>query len=187
MLGTAARRLVAALNMASGRVNGSLAAVVPGLKLALWCGIAGCAFFFSDGSWANYSLSGSEGTCEGVPEDARMGIAGFGAAIIAALWSYSGATAIIVVAEEVRDPARTLPQALIGGALILIGLYLLVNAAYFFALSPDTIASIPESSSVAGAMIARIIGAGATTLMAAGLMLSTFGALHSNVLHMARF
>ena len=160
--------------------------VVTGLKVALLFAIAGCAFFFGDGSWSNYALSGAGGTCEGVPAEARMGLAGFGAAIIAALWSYSGSMAIIVVAEEVRNPARTLPRALISGTLILIGLYLLVNAAYFFALPPDTVASIPESSSVAGAVIARVVGAGASTLMAAGLMLSSFGSLHSTVLQMAR-
>jgi len=178
---------VTALNLASVRANASLVTVVTGLKVALLIGIAGCAFFFGDGSWANYELSGAGGTCEGVPADARMGLAGFGAAIIAALWSYSGAMTIISVAGEVKNPARTLPLALFGGALTLIGLYLLVNAAYFFALSPDTIASLPESSSVAGAVIARVIGAGASTLMAAGLMLSSFGALHSTVLEMARF
>ena len=178
---------VTALNLASVRVNKSLATVVTGLKVALLIGIAGCAFFFGDGSWANYALSGADGTCEGVPADARMGLAGFGAAIIAALWSYSGAMTIIVIAEEVRDPARTLPRALFSSALTLIGLYLLVNAAYFYALSPDTVASISESSSVAGTVIARVVGAGASTLMAAGLMVSSFGALHCTVLEMARF
>ena len=178
---------VTALNLASVRVNKSLATVVTGLKVALLIGIAGCAFFFGDGSWANYALSGADGTCEGVPADARMGLAGFGAAIIAAMWSYSGAITIIVIAEEVRDPARTLPRALFSSALTLIGLYVLVNAAYFYALSPDTVASIPESSSVAGTVIARVVGAGASTLMAAGLMLSSFGTLHCTVLEMARF
>lgn len=117
---------------------------------------------------------------------ARMGIAGFGAAIIAALWSYSGAMVIITVAEEVRNPARTLPRTLFSSVLVLIGLYVTVNAAYFYALSPETVASVPESSSVAGVVIARVVGAGATTLLAAGLMLSTWGALHSTVLTMAR-
>jgi len=155
---------VTVLNLASVRANGTLMTVVTGLKVALLFGIAGCAFFFGDGSWANYASSCVDGTCEGVPAEARGGLAGFGAAIIAAMWSYSGATAIIVVAEEVKDPARTLPRALSSSALILIGLYLLVNAAYFYALSPDTVASIPESSSVAGAVIARVVGAGASTL-----------------------
>jgi APA family basic amino acid/polyamine antiporter len=177
---------VTALNLASVRANGSLMTVVTGLKVVLLIGIAGCAFFFGDGSWANYALSGADGTCEGVPAGARAGPAGFGAAIVAAMWSYSGATAVIVVAEEVKDPTRTLPRALFSGALILIGLYVLVNAAYFFALPADTVASISESSSVAGAVIARVVGAAASTLMAAGLMLSSFGALHSTVLSQAR-
>ena len=177
---------VTALNLASVRANGSLMTVVTGLKVVLLIGIAGCAFFFGDGSWANYASSSAGGTCEGVPAGARAGLAGFGAAIVAAMWSYSGATAIIVVAEEVKDPTRTLPRALFSGALTLIGLYVLVNAAYFFALPADTVASISESSSVAGAVIARVVGAAASTLMAAGLMLSSFGALHSTVLSQAR-
>jgi APA family basic amino acid/polyamine antiporter len=91
-----------------------------------------------------------------------------------------------MVAEEVRNPAETLPRALACSVLILIGLYVLINAAYFYALSPQTVASIPESGSVASAVIVRAIGAGFTTLMAAGLMLSSFGSLHSSVLTMAR-
>jgi len=177
---------VTALNLASVRSNGALATVVTGLKVALIVGIAGCGFFFGDGSWVNYASTGAEGTCEGVPASARLGLTGFGAAIIAALWSYSGAAVIIMVAEEVRNPAQTLPRALASSVLVLIGLYVLINAAYFYALSPDTIASIPESTSVAGAVIARVIGAGAATLMAAGLMLCSFGSLHSSVLTMAR-
>lgn len=178
---------VTALNLASVRANGSLMTVITALKVVLLIGIAGCAFFFGDGSWANYASSSAGGSCEGVPTGARAGLAGFGAAIVAAMWSYSGATAVVVVAEEVKDPTRTLPRALFSSALILIGLYVLVNAAYFFALPADTVASISESSSVAGAVIARVVGAAASTLMAAGLMLSSFGALHSTVLHMARF
>ncbi len=178
---------VTALNLASVRSTGSLVTVVTGLKVALLIGIAGCAFFFGDGSWANYASGDAVGTCEGVPAGARAGLAGFGAAIIAALWSYSGAATIVDVAEEVRDPTRTLPRALLSSALTLIGLYVLINAAYFYALSPDTVASIPESSSVAGAVIARVVGAAASTLMAAGLMLSSFGSLHCSVLTTARY
>ena len=177
---------VTALNLASVRSNGSLVTVVTGLKVALLIGIAVCAFFFGDGSWANYASSGASGSCEGVPESARLGVAGFGAAIIAALWSYSGAAVVIMVAEEVRNPARTLPRSLACSVLTLIGLYVLINAAYFYALSPEVVASIPESGSVAGAVIARVIGAGATSLMAAGLMLSSFGSLHSSMLTMPR-
>ncbi len=178
--------VVTALNLASVRSNGSLVTVVTVLKVALLIGIAASAFFFGDGSWANYASSSAGGSCEGVPESARLGVSGFGAAMIAALWSYSGAAVVIMVAEEVRNPARTLPRSLACSVLTLIGLYVLINAAYFYALSPEAIASIPESGSVASAVVARVIGASATTLMAAGLMLSTFGSLHSSMLTMPR-
>jgi APA family basic amino acid/polyamine antiporter len=69
---------------------------------------------------------------------------------------------------------------------MIIGLYVLINAAYFYALTPEKIASLPESVSVAGAVMARVLGAGAASLMAAGLMVSSFGSLHSSLLTMAR-
>jgi APA family basic amino acid/polyamine antiporter len=49
---------------------------------------------------------------------------GFGAAIVGALWSYNGWAVVAVVAEEVRAPERTLPRALIGASVLIIGLYL---------------------------------------------------------------
>jgi len=39
---------------------------------------------------------------------------------------------------------------------------------------------------LAGAVMARVLGAGASVFMAAGLMVSSFGSLHSSVLTMAR-
>jgi APA family basic amino acid/polyamine antiporter len=178
--------VVTMLNLVSVHTNGTVATVITGLKVALLIGIAACAFFFGDGSWAHFASSSAEGSCEGVPETARLGLAGFGAAIIAALWSYSGAAAIIMVAEEVRDPSRNLPRSMIVSVTMIIGLYVLINAAYFYALTPEKIASLPESVSVAGAVMARVLGAGAASLMAAALMVSSFGSLHSSLLTMAR-
>ena len=44
-------------------------------------------------------------------------------------------------AEELRDPARTLPRALILGVLIVAATYLLVNLAYLRALGVDGLAA----------------------------------------------
>jgi APA family basic amino acid/polyamine antiporter len=91
-----------------------------------------------------------------------------------------------LIAEEVADPGRTLPRALIGGTLLLIGLYLSINAAYFYVLTPLEVASVAESSSVAGEVLVRFLGAGAASIMAIGLLISTFGAIHSTALSTAR-
>ena len=177
---------VTLLTLASMHTNGILATVITVLKVVLVAGIGVAAFVFSDGSWTHFAASGAAGACEGVPAGARVGISGFGAAVIGALWSYNGWSDISFVAEEVRKPERTLPLALIGGSVLIIGLFLLVNAGYFFALEPLAVANLPEASSVAGAVMVRMLGAGGASLLTIGMMLSTFGALHSLSLAVAR-
>jgi basic amino acid/polyamine antiporter, APA family len=174
------------LTLASMHTNGILATVITALKVLLVAGIGIAAFVFSDGSWAHFAASSAGGACEGVSDGARLGFTGFGAAVIGALWGYNGWADISFVAEEVRDPGRTLPRALIGGSLFVIGLYILVNAGYFYALEPRAVANVPEASSVAGVVIVRMLGAGGASLLTVGMMLSQFGALHSLSLSVAR-
>lgn len=178
--------LVTLLSLASMHTNGLLATVVTALKILLVAGIGIAAFAFSDGSWHHFAASGAHGACAGVAAETRLGITGFGAAVVAALWGYNGWADVACVAEEVRNPGHTLPRALIGGSILIIGLYLLINAGYFYALSPVDIANVPEASSVARAVMVRMLGAGGTSLLAAGMMVSTFGALHSICLAASR-
>jgi basic amino acid/polyamine antiporter, APA family len=177
---------VTLLTLASMHTNGMLATVITALKVVLVAGIGVAAFVFSNGSWAHFAASGAAGVCEGVSAGARLGVTGFGAAVIGALWGYNGWADISFVAEEVRDPERTVPRALIGGSVLIIGLYLLVNAGYFYALEPKTVASVPEASSVARVVMLRMLGAGGASMLTIGMMLSTFGALHSLSLSVAR-
>lgn len=177
---------VTLLTLASMHTNGLLATVVTALKVLLVAGIGVAAFLFSDGSWSHYAASAASGACDGVAAGARFGVSGFGAAVVGALWSYNGWANVSFVAEEVRDPGRTLPRALIGGSVLTIGLYLLINAGYFYALEPLLVANLPEGSSVAGLVLARLLGAGGASLMTVAMMLSSFGALHSTSLAVAR-
>lgn len=177
---------VTLLTLASMHANGILATVITTLKVILVAGIGVSAFLLSDGSWAHFAASGAAGVCEGVSAGARLGLTGFGAAIIGALWSYNGWADVSFVAEEVREPARTLPRALIGGSVLIIGLYLLINAGYFYVLAPQVVANVPESASVAGVVMVRMLGAGGASLLTIGMMLSSFGALHSISLAVAR-
>jgi len=55
-------------------------------------------------------------------------------ALIPIFFAYSGWNAAAYVAEEVRDPERTLPRSLIGGALSVTGLYVLFVAAALYVL-----------------------------------------------------
>jgi APA family basic amino acid/polyamine antiporter len=81
-------------------------------------------------------------------------MAGFFAALVAALWAYDGWNNVSMVASEVRNPQRNLPRALIWGTITVIGIYLLANSAYFHVLTAGEIGSTPR---VAAEMMRRIL------------------------------
>ena len=174
--------LAAGLNLLSAKSSGQTATVLTAVKIALVLAVALGAFILADGNWGNFSLGGEAGSCEGVPEGARLGINGFGAAMLGALWGYNGWAVIAMMGGEIKNPGRTIPRALIGGTFTVIALYLFVNAAYFYVLTPAEVASVAESSSVAGEAASRYFGPGAAALMAAGLMISAYGTLHTTLL-----
>ena len=173
------------INCAAVRVSGGVASVLTGMKIVLLLGVGFGAFFYSSGDWSHLGLANTGGLCEGVPITTG-GIAGFAAAMIGALWAYDGWNNITFLAGEVKNPGRNLPLALIGGGIVVMGLYLFVNLSYFHVLTPTEIASVPASSSVAAEVVRRLLGAVAVTLMAAAMMTSSFGALHASILATAR-
>ncbi len=173
------------INCAAVRVSGGVASVLTGMKILLLLGVGFGAFFYSGGDWGNLALANTGGNCEGVPITTG-GVAGFAAAMIGALWAYDGWNNLTFLAGEVKNPGRNLPLALIGGSLVVMGLYLFVNLSYFHVLTPTEIASVPASSSVAAEVVRRLLGAAAVTLMAGAMMTSSFGALHASILATAR-
>jgi APA family basic amino acid/polyamine antiporter len=173
------------INCAAVRVSGGVASFLTGMKIVLLLGVGFGAFFYSGGNWGHLGLANSGGACEGVAITTG-GLAGFAAAMIGALWAYDGWNNITFLAGEVKNPGRNLPLALIGGGLVVMGLYLFVNLSYFHVLTPTQIASVPASSSVAAEVVRRLLGSLAVTFMAAAMMTSSFGALHASILATAR-
>ncbi|QJU60233.1 amino acid permease [Sphingomonas sp. AP4-R1] len=174
------------LASASMHANGLVVATVTVLKVVLVLSIGLAAFWVTDGSFAHFSSATTGATCANVPSTARYGIAGFGAAMTAALWAYNGWADLSFVAEEVRRPGITVPRAIIGASLLVIMLYLVVNLGYFYALGPERIAALPENASVAGALLSRLLGASGASFLIIAMMISTAGALHSTALSIAR-
>jgi APA family basic amino acid/polyamine antiporter len=171
-----------ALNLQSARSNGRTATILTLVKIALVLMVGLGAFMLADGNWGHFSLGSETGACEGVPDSTRLGISGFGAAMLGALWGYNGWAVIAAMGGEIKDPGRTIPRALIGGTLTVILLYLMVNAAYFYVLTPTEVASVSESSSVAVEAASRFFGPAAAAIMSAGLMISAYGTLHTTML-----
>jgi APA family basic amino acid/polyamine antiporter len=176
---------VALINCASVSAGGRTAVAITIAKVGLVLGVGIGAFLFAPGSWSHLADS-ARGTCEGVAASARGGIAGFGAAMLGALWAYDGWNNVAPLAGEIRDPQRNLPRAFVGGMLVVAFLYVFVNLAYFYVLTPSQVASVSTSSSVATEVLRRFLGPAAVSLTAVALMISSFGALHSSVLANSR-
>jgi len=172
----------AGLNLLSVRATGGVATCLTGIKIGLVLTIAFGAFALSDGSFDHFGMSGAAGAAHGVPEASRLGLGGFGAAMAGALWSYNGWAIITTVGGEVRDPGRILPKAMVLSTLLVLVLYLFINASYFFAMTPLEITDLPEHVSVAGSTVERFAGAGLTSLLTTGLVISAYGTLHTSLL-----
>jgi APA family basic amino acid/polyamine antiporter len=104
---------------------------------------------------------------------------GFGLAMISVLWAYEGWQYATFSAGEVISPQRNFPKAFLLGMLILIGIYLLTNVAYFVALGPEASA---KADSIAATAVGTILGANSAKLVALAVMVSTFSAANSTFL-----
>lgn len=61
-------------------------------------------------------------------------------ALQSVIYTYDGWNGVIYFSEEVREPSSNIPRALFGGALAIIGIYLLVNLALVYVLPISAIA-----------------------------------------------
>ncbi|MEX2175233.1 MAG: amino acid permease [Pirellulaceae bacterium] len=102
-----------------------------------------------------------------------------GLATIAVLWPYDGWINIAPVAEEIRNPQRNVPLALTVGMLIIIAVYLGANLSYHLMLPMDQVA---QSPAVATDVSKLLLGSAGAWVAALCVMVSTFGALNSNLL-----
>lgn len=144
------------------------------LKVVIIVGIAVAGFTYAGGSWHHFSESYSGAT---------GGFAGFMTALIAALWAYDGWNLVTTVSAEIREPQRSLPIALILGVAIVAALYMLLNAAVQYVISPAAIAASPRPASDAMLSVMGSAGAG---IVSAGMALSMLVTLNGSALTGAR-
>lgn len=92
---------------------------------------------------------------------------------------------ITFTAGEVKDPRRTIPLSLALGTLVVIGLYLLANVAYLVTLPLEAIQA-DRTDRVATLTVNTIFPGRGGAIMAAAIMVSTFGCVNGLVLAGAR-
>ncbi|MGH8162045.1 MAG: APC family permease [Gammaproteobacteria bacterium] len=162
--------LVATAQYRSVGLGAAIQNLSTGTKLIAIIGLSVVIFVFAPGGEANPLAHEAFGSANW---------AGIGIGFLAVLWAYDGWENLLTLSGEIRKPGRNLPLALIGGVLVVIVVYLLINAAYLRALPLPTLAS---STSVATDSAAAVLGRVGTSFVGALVMLSTFGSLNGSVL-----
>src|SRR4051812_37178891 len=164
------------------------AALVGLIAVGLTLGVSGTAAAWTS-SWWNAPANGWTSTAaysQPLPVEGQPALIFLlGLAMIGPLFSQSAWNNVTFTGGETRAPARTLPRALFLGTTSVVALYLLANLAYLVSLPFAEIQHAPQDRVGTAAMEAAL-GPSARYVMAAAILISTFGCVNGLVLAGAR-
>jgi basic amino acid/polyamine antiporter, APA family len=135
------------------------------------------------------SLSHFSGAPDAValgPKGLELGLFGaIGVAMSKALFSYDAWNTVTFTAEEVREPQRNLPRALVAGTVVTTLAYAAACSAYLYVLPLDRMARVVENR-VASDVASVVLGPTGVTLVSLAILISTFGCANGLILSGAR-
>jgi APA family basic amino acid/polyamine antiporter len=171
VLGGCAIAVMAAINIVGTRYSDLSAKIFSTLKLVGLALIIGVGLTLGSPARTGFKLSFQSSSLT----DPGLGLlAAFGTAFVGVYFSVGGWQHASYLAGEARDPRRTVPRAMILGAIIVGAAYWLTNLGYLFLLPPDRIA---RSSGVAAEALQTVLPFGAIliSIMIALAALGTVG------------
>ena len=173
---------LALLNTLGLRTGAWVQNVFTTLKVAALLGVIAIGFAWSGGH--GLARATDRGFWEGAHWDlATLTIVSV--ALVGPLFSSDAWNNVTFTGAEVINPKRNLPLALFIGTLTICALYLACNFAYLHVLSFDAIQHAPEDR-VATAAARIVFGPKGAGLMAAAIIISTFGCINGLTLAGAR-
>ncbi len=142
--------------------------VFTAIKVGALLMLAFVSFFLIDGSFSHLAA---------VP-GAHVHGANLGKAAADVIWAYDGWVAVSMITGEVVAAEKLMKRIIVVGMLSIVGLYLVANVGYFYAMS------LPEMAAAKGgvpqAIMHQVTGMGGV-LIGFCIMCSVFGALNGNV------
>jgi APA family basic amino acid/polyamine antiporter len=142
LLGLAVAWLVTVVHLRGIRSGSIFHNVATVLKLALIV-----AFLVAGATYANPQ------PISFAPSAADLGYvvsAPFAISLVFVMYSYSGWNAATYIVGEIRDPQRSLPRALICGTLIVLAIYVALNAVFLYTTPMSELAGQIKVAAVAG-------------------------------------
>ena len=153
-----------AINSAGSRTAGGMQVVATACKLVPL--VLLMVFGFAWGRGGHPILKPLVGTGISAP-------GALGSTLLAVLFAFEGWTNVGTIAGEMRNPARDLPRAIVGGVSIIMAVYLTINVAYLWVIPADRLMSI---ESPASAVANALFGEAGGTLIMLGIVISVIGA-----------
>ena len=109
-------------------------------------------------------------------------------AVVAALWAYEGWTNLNTVAEEIKNPKKNLPLALIIGIGGVTIIYTLFNFAIMKVLPHEEIVTMINNEDIylGTAVAEKVLGSAGAFIVSAGMVLAMFGSMNGMILAQPR-
>jgi APA family basic amino acid/polyamine antiporter len=136
-------------------------------KVGALAGVILAGIFTTKGSWSHFQPWLPSAVTGGV-------LAAFAVGMSKALFAYDAWNTVTFVAEETRDPVKTLPKALLLGTLGVTFLYTLASVAYLHVLPVEQAAAVPDQR-IAAVVAGILFGPIGVSLIAVAILVSTFG------------
>ena len=160
------------IHMGGLKVGTTFQNVTTAIKVVVLAAIAAAGIAAGDGSGLIAA-----------PSVQHASLLGFALAYQSVAFAYYGWEDAAKLSEEFRDPGRSIPRILIGGAVVVAVLYLMVNTAYLAALTPEEMAG---SELVARDAVQGVFGNTAATFVVVASLLILVSSCNVNFLGMPR-
>ena len=164
------------LNSRSVKAGSAFQVVSTFIKMAVIAALIFGIFLSGHGHIQNFYTSSD-------PKTGTALLSGVIAAMTGAFFAYDGWINITSMAGEVKQPQKNIPRSLLIGVFSCIAVYVLVNQAYLYVLPVEKVAGSPL---VASDAIGIALGSTSEALVAAMIVICTFGAINGNIMATTR-
>lgn len=110
----------------------------------------------------------------------------FFAAALGAFWSYEGWNNVGYIGEEVKNPQKNIPIALMVGTGSIVVLYVIINAAYMQVMSVEQLAAVDPNKIAAVEVAAEMAGPIGALILSVLILVSTLNCTNTTILTSAR-
>ncbi|GEM_PF-427925 len=164
--------LLTVINHIGVKVSGVVQVLVTSVPLAVLLIATLVVLWQHEPATITPALSASEASTTTAPDLAK--------AYLPVYFAYSGWNAAIYVGGEIKQPARNLPRALVGGTVIVTALYLILCVGFLEVFTIDQLAGIAGEAGTAAAK--AVFGPIGMTIVTILIMLAMIGSLNGTVL-----